>query len=44
MLGLSELKQTKVYQEALAEGEQIGEQRGEQQAKLNAIPRMIEFG
>ncbi len=44
MLGLSELKQTKVYQEALAEGEQRGEQRGEQQAKLNAIHRMIEFG
>jgi predicted transposase/invertase (TIGR01784 family) len=48
MLGLSELKQTKVYQEAkqegLAEGEQRGEQRGELKAKLEAIPRMIEFG
>ena len=44
MLGLSELKQTKVYQEALAEGEQIGEHRGELKAKLSAIPRMIEFG
>jgi predicted transposase YdaD len=28
MLGLSELKQTRVYQEALEEGEQIGQQRG----------------
>ena len=28
MLGLSELKQTRVYKEALQEGEQIGEQRG----------------
>jgi hypothetical protein len=44
MLGLSELKQTKVYQEAFAEGEQIGEHRGELKAKLEAIPRMIEFG
>jgi predicted transposase YdaD len=47
-LGLSELKQTKVYQEAkqegLAEGEQIGEHRGELKAKLEAISRMIEFG
>ncbi len=33
MLGLSELKQTKVYQEALQEGEQIGEQRGEQRGR-----------
>lgn len=40
MLGLSELKQTKVYQEALAEGEQIGRL----EAKLEAIPRMLQFG
>jgi hypothetical protein len=40
MFSLSELKQTKVYQEALEEGEQIGELK----AKLVAIPRMIEFG
>ncbi len=32
MLGLSELRQTKVYQEALQEGRQEGEQAG--QAKL----------
>lgn len=44
MFGLSELKQTKVYQEAFAEGEQIGEYKGELKAKLEAIPRMIEFG
>ncbi|MGI2903125.1 hypothetical protein [Tolypothrix sp. VBCCA 56010] len=36
MLGLSELKQTKVYQEALEEGKQ--------QNKLETIPRMVEFG
>jgi predicted transposase/invertase (TIGR01784 family) len=40
MLGLSELKQTKVYQEAVAEGEK----RGEKKAKLNAVHRMIDFG
>ncbi|WP_416245488.1 DUF4351 domain-containing protein [Crocosphaera sp. XPORK-15E] len=28
MFNLSDLKQTKVYQEALAEGEDLGEQRG----------------
>ena len=36
MFRLSELKQTKVYQEALEEGEI--------KAKLTAIPRLIEFG
>lgn len=40
MLGLSELKQSKVYQEA----KQEGEQRGEQKAKLDAILRMLQLG
>ncbi|MEI6442492.1 MAG: Rpn family recombination-promoting nuclease/putative transposase [Nostocales cyanobacterium ELA583] len=40
MLGLSELKQTKVYQEALEEGKQ----EGKEEAKLEAIKRMITFG
>jgi predicted transposase/invertase (TIGR01784 family) len=40
MLGLSELKQTKVYQEALEEGLE----QGKQQNKLETIPRMVEFG
>ena len=56
MLGLSELKKTKVYQEAFAEGEQIGEQRGEQRGKqigeqigeektnLKAVSNMIRLG
>ena len=44
MFGLSDLKQTKVYQEALEEGEQRGEQRGEQKAKLESIPRMLKLG
>jgi predicted transposase/invertase (TIGR01784 family) len=52
MLGLSELKQTKIYQEALEEGKQLGVEEGKQlgveegkeQAKLEAIPRMLQFG
>jgi len=48
MLGLSELRNTKVYQEAkqegLIEGEQRGEQRGRFKAKLEAIPRMMQLG
>ncbi len=40
MLGLNDLKQSKVYQEALEEGKQ----EGKQEAKLEAIPRMIQFG
>jgi predicted transposase/invertase (TIGR01784 family) len=41
MLGLSELKQTKVYQEALEEGEQIGEQRGRVEGKLEGEQSVI---
>jgi predicted transposase/invertase (TIGR01784 family) len=48
MFGLSELKQTKVYQEALEEGEQKGEQKGELKgelkAKLEAIPELLKEG
>ncbi len=44
MFGLSELKQTKVYQEAFEEGELRGEMKGELKAKLETIPRMIQFG
>ena len=40
MFSLSELKQTKVYQEAKLEGLEEGELK----AKLEAIPRMLEFG
>lgn len=52
MLGLSELKQTKFYQEALEEGLEQGKQQGleegleqgKQQSKLETIPRMVDFG
>jgi predicted transposase/invertase (TIGR01784 family) len=41
MLGLSELKQTKVYQEALEEGEQIGEQRGRTEGRTEEARSLI---
>lgn len=48
MLGLSELKQTKVYQEAkqegLEEGERRGEQKGELKAKLETLPELLQLG
>ena len=40
MLGLSELKETKVYQEALAKGEQKEKQIG----KLEIIPNLLKEG
>ncbi|TBR62073.1 hypothetical protein B4U84_13635 [Westiellopsis prolifica IICB1] len=52
MLGLSELKNTKVYQEAFTEGKQKGLEEGKQQGleegkqktQLEAIPKMIQLG
>lgn len=43
MLGLSELKQTRVYQEALAEGRAEGRAEGERRIK-QAVPQLLEFG
>ena len=43
MLGLKELKKTKVYQEALAEGEQKGEKIGIKKAQLASIQRMLKL-
>ena len=40
MFRLSDLKQTRVYQEALEEGIEEGERRG----KLQAVPRLLAFG
>lgn len=40
MFGLSELKQTRVYQEAFQEGIEEGERRG----KLEAVPRLLALG
>ena len=39
-MGLSELKQTKVYQEALSEGREEGERR----IQFRAVPQLLEFG
>jgi predicted transposase/invertase (TIGR01784 family) len=40
MFGLSELKQTRVYQEAREEGIQ----KGRIQAKLEAVPKLLALG
>ena len=44
MFSLSDLRQTKVYQEALAEGRQEGKEEGRIQAKLESIPRLLALG
>lgn len=44
MFGLSELKQTKVYREALEEGKLEGTLEGERKAKLEAIPELLKEG
>ncbi|MCC3492459.1 MAG: Rpn family recombination-promoting nuclease/putative transposase [Microcoleus sp. PH2017_16_JOR_D_A] len=44
MLNLSELRQTRFYQEVKQEGLEEGLEQGGQQAKLEAIRRMIAFG
>ncbi len=41
MLGLSELKQTRVYQQALAEGRQEGRQEGELAVVLRLLTRRL---
>ncbi len=40
MLGLGDLKQTKVYQEGLEDGERKGRVEG----KLEAVPRLLKLG
>jgi predicted transposase/invertase (TIGR01784 family) len=44
MFGLSDLKQTRVYQQAFAEGEQKGIEKGERRGKLLAVPPMLAAG
>ena len=44
MFSLSDLKQTKVYQEALEEGREEDRQEGELAAKLASIPRLLALG
>ncbi|NET70421.1 MAG: Rpn family recombination-promoting nuclease/putative transposase [Sphaerospermopsis sp. SIO1G2] len=44
MFGLSDLKQTRFYQEALEEGLEQGLEQGRQEAKLNAVPGLVGLG
>ena len=44
MLGLSELKQTRVYQEALEEGKLEGRLEGKLEGKLESVPRLLALG
>lgn len=44
MFSLSDLKQTRVYQEALEEGREQGREEGELNAKIAAIPRLLAIG
>ncbi len=44
MFSLSDLRKTKVYQEALEEGREEGRQEGREQAKIDAIPRLQALG
>jgi predicted transposase YdaD len=41
MFGLSELKQTRVYQQALQEGRQEGRQEGEQAGEARIVLRLL---
>ncbi|WGV24762.1 Rpn family recombination-promoting nuclease/putative transposase [Halotia branconii] len=44
MFGLSDLKQTRVYQEGKEEGRQQGKEEGARQAKLRMIPLLMRLG
>jgi len=44
MLGLSELKQTRVYQEAREEGRLEGSSKGQLEAKLEMVPLAARTG
>jgi predicted transposase/invertase (TIGR01784 family) len=44
MLGLSDLKQTRVYQEALAEGRQEGKQEGITEATKKLALKLLRIG
>ena len=44
MFGFSELKQTKVYQEAKQEGKVEGKVQGKLEGKLEAVPFMLNLG
>ena len=44
MFGLSDLKQTRVYQEGVEEGREEGKEEGIQQGRIESIPRLLKLG
>ena len=44
MFGLSDLKQTRVYQEGVEEGKEEGREEGIQQGRIESIPRLFKLG
>lgn len=44
MLGLSELKKTRFYQEVFEEGKQEGKQEAKQEGKLETVPELLRLG
>jgi predicted transposase/invertase (TIGR01784 family) len=44
MFTISDLKQTKVYQEALEEGKAEGKLEGKAEGKLESVPFMLQLG
>ena len=44
MFGLSDLKQTRVYQEGVEEGKQQGKQQGKEEGRIESIPRLLKLG
>lgn len=44
MLGLSELKKTRFYQEVFEEGKQEGKQEAKQEGKLETVPELLRIG
>ncbi len=44
MFSLNDLRETKVYQEALEEGIEQGIEQGRMQEKLESIPRLLALG
>lgn len=44
MFSLNDLRETKVYQEALEEGMEKGMEKGMEEAKIQSIPRLLALG
>lgn len=44
MFNLGDLKQTRFYQDAFADGKKKSEKRGKQKAKEEAVARMLNLG